>query len=58
MKKLISHYDPFHDRTRWYYVNDNNKPVRISFLVAARKLLKSISEKVIDELTTEYILSY
>lgn len=58
MKKLISRYDPFHDRTRWYYVDDNNKSIRISYLEVGRKLLKSVAEKVIDELTTEYILAY
>lgn len=57
MEKLIMHYDPFHDRTHWLYVN-GNKCRFISYLEAARKLVKSISKKVIDELTTEYIISY
>lgn len=58
MKKIISRYRPFFDRTYWYYVNSNNKFTRISAIKALYKIAKEcIAENRIDDLTEEFILA-
>lgn len=58
MKKIISRYCPFFDRTYWYYVNSKNKFTRISGIKALYKIAQEcIAENRIDGLTEEFILA-